>query len=364
MPVTFPWADFERDVVAGLTTTVDQAIRAQPDRHWYAAALWLIYAETDGMIGLPALSLNSEEALAGQPDVRWNPADWEDLADDWLPARWQSALTDHASGRNWQRVFDRYLTVLVRACRQSRKSLRAKGYQGLVVIIDDDQYEPLLRRCLTAAEIRRHFPELDEELAERTRVARLPESEQVSYYLARLGTYDGLITGEQATTSLRDLDAAALPALIDALTGPEIWRIAKMLAEIGRPDDAVIAALDDALRRQPGEMWVACALSRLGRLDLVLAQAGQLPAGVVVAAAAAPYRAFRDYSLRALPLDYRPLEDFLDRWPNHRPAVEKELAPGTSYCHITEDEVAEAVRGTASPYEVIRQHAESVPKER
>ncbi|WP_248960629.1 hypothetical protein [Sphaerisporangium perillae] len=102
---------------------------------------------------------------------------------------------------------------------------------------------------------------------------------------------------------------------------------------------------------------MATALSRLGRLDLVLDKVDRLPEGAVIGAVAAPYTSFRNHAVAPLQLDYRPLEDVIERWPVYVPALAEGLKPGRGYCDITVDEVDEAVRGLTSKHVIIRRHA-------
>jgi len=109
---------------------------------------------------------------------------------------------------------------------------------------------------------------------------------------------------------------------------------------------------------------VARALARLGRLDLVLDKIDRLPQEVVASAVAAPYTSFRNQAVVAPQLDYRPLQDVIERWPPYVSALAEELKPGRGYCEITLDEVDEAIRGLTSPHVVIRRHAVCVLGER
>jgi hypothetical protein len=92
-------------------------------------------------------------------------------------------------------------------------------------------------------------------------------------------------------------------------------------------------------------------------LELVLDQIDRIPREVVVGAVAAPYTSFRNYAVAPPPLDYRPLEDVLDRWPAHATALAEELQPGRGCCDIAPDEVDEAIRGLTSPHTIVRWHA-------
>jgi hypothetical protein len=141
-----------------------------------------------------------------------------------------------------------------------------------------------------------------------------------------------------------------------------------LLAEIGVPDDTVISALSAALAAStpdsPGRLWSLSALAQLDRLDLVLACASDLSREALATAVTARYTAFRDHGAHPLPLDYRPLEEFLSAHEAIAPAVADALKPGTSYCVISPAEVPEALRGTTSVHVLVRKHAVCVLGER
>jgi Domain of unknown function (DUF4303) len=379
---TFDWAAFERALTDALVQAVRSTIAEHPDERFYAAALGHVHRETDGRITLPGLGMNTVEALAPLPaeeqaDLRWSVADWDHYRDEWLPddqaQGWERALTAEAcrgTTRQWASTFRRYLSVLVRVCRRARTRLRASGFTDrdfVVLLLDDEHYATLVKRVLTRGEVSRHFPEFDERAVELARVAALPEAERGAFYASRLGAFSGPIDSEEAASALRDLGPAAFPVLIPLLAAQDrVWEAAKLLADIGRPDDRVVRALDDALtrREEPDQSWVARALSRLGRLDLVLDQIGRLPREAVISAVAAPFTGFRNSAVAPPRLDYRSLEGFIERWPAYVPALAEELKPGRGYCGITVDEVSEAIRGLTSKHVIIRRHAVCVLGER
>ncbi|RSM75803.1 hypothetical protein DL991_27165 [Amycolatopsis sp. WAC 01375] len=378
MTVNLDWAEFERTLREGVVQSVVSAMNDHPGERFYAAVLDHIYREEDGPIALPLVGINSVEALVREPaehqaDLRWSAPDWDLYHDDWLPegmaGRWEKALTTEAcSGttRHWQKTFDRYLTMLVRVCRQARTTLRRNGntHPDFVVVLLDDEYRgTLIRRVLSTGEVRRHFPELDERSVALADVAALPPAERAAYLASLLGTFDGPLDPDTVESALRDLGPTGFPVLISLLgTSDRAWQAAKLLADIGSPDDGVIQALRAALGQTDGanQEWVAVALSRVGRLDIVLDQVERLPADVVVSAVAAPYTSFRDDAVTPLMLDYQPLTGFIERWPEYVPALGRRLAPGQGYCDIAADEVDAAVAGLTSPHVIVRQHAVQV----
>ncbi|PMR58795.1 hypothetical protein C1A38_22760 [Verrucosispora sp. ts21] len=382
MAVGLDWAGFECALVDALVQAVRSAVAEHPGERFYAAVLDGVYRETDGQITLPNLGMNSIEALAQLPvedqaDVRWSAADWDHYDDEWLAgdlARdWERQLTEEAcrgTTRQWEATFRRYLSMLVRVCKRSREVLRTSGVTDrdfVVLLLDDEYHEVLIKRVLTKGEVSRYFPGYDQRAVELARIGALPVAERAAYYVARLDAVDGPVSGEEAEVALRDLGPAAVPALIPMLAQKErAWKAAKLLADIGQPDDDTVRALHAALTRceGPNQSWVACALARLGRLDLVLGQIDRLPREVVVSAVAAPYTSFRNQAVAAPQLDYRPLQDVIERWPAYVPALAEELKPGRGYCDITVDEVDEAIGGLASPHVVVRRHAVCVLGER
>jgi hypothetical protein len=96
----------------------------------------------------------------------------------------------------------------------------------------------------------------------------------------------------------------------------------------------------------------------------VLASAPGLSHEALATAVTARYSSFRDHGAHPLLIDYLPLEDFLSAYPGIVPEVAHELRPGSSYCVISPAEVPEALRGTTSPYVLVRKHAVWVLSER
>jgi hypothetical protein len=369
----FDWRALENELTDALVRAVSGVAADHPDERCYAAALWLLYRETDGPIRLPLLSVNTVEALDRVPaddrdDLRWSPADWEFDEVDWLPdelaRRWEHDLAVHArrgTVAQWDATFDRFVTALVTVCRRARR-----GLGGLpVVVLDPELHPTVIPRILTKTEVSRMFPELDEQARARSELAALPPDRRAAHLAGLLGTFDGPIGSEEAEVALRHLGPVAVPALLPRLGVPgEAWQAAKILADIGWADDTVIRALAEALDRTDGpeRSWVAAALSRLGRLDVVLAAPGA--SGEVATAVAAPYRSFRDHSPAPRPLDYGPLEWAIEDRPELLSVLESELSPGTPMCEIGAAEVDEALRGTGSAHALVRRHAVTVLGER
>jgi hypothetical protein len=344
-----------------LQTALLEAVSAETSGPWRVAALNELYAETDGVIGVPSLFLNDDG------EDMDSPADWGDGIDDWAPEPWIETLTAEAcSGTvsHWEDIFARYQDVLVQIC------VAAGAHLGIPVFyVDYDRYEQTLTRCLSPAQLRSLFPNVVATLAERARVSALPPSEQIAYYVSRLSRFDGLINSEEAEKALRGFGAAAIPALLPLLRKREhAWLAAKLFAEIGVPDETAISALSAAIAAStsdsPAQAWSCRSLAQLDRLDLVLAGASSLSHETVATAVTARYTSFRDHGARPLSLDYRPLEDFLSAHPEIASEIADELKPGTGYCVISPVEVPEALRGTTSPHVLVRKHAVCVLGER
>jgi hypothetical protein len=344
-----------------LQTALLQAVSSEAGGPWRVAALGQVYAETDGIITAPSLFLNDD---GEQID---SPADWGHGIHDWAPENWIEALTAEAcSGTvsHWEDIFARYRDLLVRLC------VAAGAHLGMPVFcVDHDCYEETLARCLTDSQLRSLFPKVVARQAECARVSALPPGEQIAYYVSRLNRFDGLINSEEAQNALRGFGPAAIPALLHLLREcKHAWLAASLLAEIGVPDDTVIAALSAAVAAStpdsPDQLWSCRALAQLDRLDLVLARASDLSREAQATAVAARYTAFRDHGAHPLSLDYLPLEEFLSANEAIAPAVADELKPGTSYCVISPAEVPAALRGITSTHVLVRKHAVCVLGER
>jgi hypothetical protein len=254
--------------------------------------------------------------------------------------------------------------VLVQICVAAGTRL------GIPVFYEDhSRYEEMLGRCLSASQLHTLFPDVVARQAERARVASQPTGEQIAYYVSRLDRFDDLIGSEEAQTALRGFGAVAIPALLPLLCKADhAWQTAMLLAEIGVPDDTAIAALSAVVAASmpdsTAQAWSCRALAQLGRLDLVLDDVSVLSREILATAVTARYTAFRDRGVHPLPLDYRPLEDFLVAHPEIAPKVAEELKPGSSYCVISPAEVPEALRGTTSPHALVRKHSVCVLGER
>lgn len=260
------------------------------------------------------------------------------------------------SRADWGAAHGEYLATLVRVCLRPRVILREQQDDILVLLIDDDHPEELIRAVLTEDEVQRHFPSFGRRDAEMEHVRALPPAGQAGYYSGRL---DDPAAAEEAGSSLRALGQAAVPALLPS-----------------SPALAAVAGSEDPRRHRPRRRHRdPCASRRahtprgarpvVDRLRPVPAQprtsragqAGDLPGDVVASAFAAPYTSFRDHAGRPLPLDYQPLADVLDHWPQYAPGLAERLRPGNGECTIGPGEVDEALCGLTSPRAIIRSHA-------
>jgi hypothetical protein len=345
-----------------LQTALLEAASAEAGGPWRAAALGELYAETDGVIEAPSLFLNDE---GKDMDSAGN---WGTVLHNWAPEPWIKALTAEAcSGTvsHWEDIFARYRDVLAQICVATGARL------GIPVFYVEhgSRYEEMLARCLTPSQLCSLFPKVVARQAEHARVSALPRGEQIAYYVSRLNRFDGLINSEEAQKALRGFGSAAIPALLPLLRQREhAWLAAKLLADIGVPDDTVISALSAALAASipdsPDQLWSCSALAQLDRLDLVLTGTSNLSREALATAVAARYTAFRDHGAHPMSLDYRPLEEFLSEHEAIVPAVADALKPGASYCVISPAEVPEALRGTTSTHVLVRKHAVCVLGER
>jgi hypothetical protein len=294
-----------------------------------------------------------------------SPGNWETVLHSWAPEPWIKGLTAEACSAtvsHWEDIFARYRDVLARICVATGARLGIPFFY----VEHGSRYEEMPARCLTPSQLRSLFPEVVARQAERARVSALPPDEQIAHYVSRLKRYDGLIGSEEAQNALHGFGSAAIPALLPLLRQREhAWLAAKLLADIGVPDETVISALSTAVAAStpdsPDQLWSCRALAQLDRLDLVLAGASDLSREALATAVAVRYTY---HGAHPFSLDYQPLEEFLSVNEAIAPAVAEELKPGTSYCEISPAEVPEALRGTTSTHVLVRKHAVCVLGER
>ncbi|MFD1811043.1 DUF4303 domain-containing protein [Rhodococcus gannanensis] len=350
-------------------------VRAEhPSDRIYGAAVHEFYAEHGGVIYWPMIGVASEESLASVTTerfdaeaLRWSPADWPwqldpNDADDALAEAITAAATagDDAA---WERAHRRFERDVVRACTRARRTLIADDVVGreFVAVAMDEAWE-LVPLCLSKAQVRKHFPELDEEQQAIDRISALDRDEQVAELIGIIEAPVSPPPGsERATEWLREVGAAAAPAVRAHLTtAREKWRWAKLLGELGDSSPDVITALAAVVgNRRLGEAdraWAAAALARLDRMDLLVPLLDRLPREVAVRGLSAPYTSFRDLGVPT-PLDYRPLDAALTAAPDlHEPVCER-LSPGSGFCEIRPDEIASVLDGLDSRWAAVRRHA-------
>ena len=157
----FDWFGFE-DAVCAELRTVARALVYQSDGELpYAYALTTFYAERGSVILLPYPALGTVESVP--PHELWDPPAWPRRDDSWARRPpldgWQDALNDAVEGLDgapWDAAHERYGYALLGAMRRAKAELVAEDVlpRETVCLLDDED-EELLRRSVTAAELRR-----------------------------------------------------------------------------------------------------------------------------------------------------------------------------------------------------------------
>lgn len=349
----------------------------------YAAAFFASYREQESVIGMPSFAVNSLAALdEDHPKrnasdecfygVKWNPVDWhwtwdvDEYGGEQLAA-YETEVEGYANRGSvamWDSAEKRFMTVVAQAAADLRKYFAkdprvAKDF----VVFFHDEYggDELASKSIPKRLFLQLFPELDATEQERRRIATLPLAEQALCYTQHLNYYEG-ISCEEAERWLIACGAPAIPALLGALEQRQMtWKAAMILGLIGEPEPKVIAALRHVLmsaKDVSAVSWSASALGYLGDVEwlLALAESPKFTEYAVDGCCAA-LRAFRNRGAKPVKLDYAPVERLLAAYPHCRSEAEETLKPGSSYCHIGEADVPEAVRGLASAHAVVRRHA-------
>ena len=375
------WKALEERLVDTAHATLEEWL-AQDASPLYAVAFHTSYREEENQLGLPSLAANSLAALAadhpgwkeeGFVGIKWNPADWrwDREPDDAELAALDTALQAEANGKgpeHWHKTEKRFLATVVRAAKALAKAFaKDKRVERDFVVFfhDEDGGAELASASIPKARFLRLFPEQDATEQLRREVATRPLPEQVSYYLSRLDSFEGIDT-EEAQAWLIAHGEAAAPALTERLRArPEEGQVARLLGATGVAHPEGVAALRHALLHGTDESaraWSANALGYLGDFDWLLEQAAEPALGRFAAeGCCANLRPFRDDNAHPRPLDYAPLETLLERHPALRRVVEKDiLAPGRGSCTLGDAEVAEACRGLRSSHVSVRRHAACV----
>ena len=178
--------------------------------------------------------------------------------------------------------------------------------------------------------------------------------ERAVFLISRFGHFDGLNT-EMAQRELLQMGEKAVDALVEAVSDPsEGWVAAKLLGQIRVSTPKVL----DALRCEaPSGHWPASALGLLSDVEWLAEQ----PEAVAAFGLTAPLRAVTVGSSKAIALDYRPLEAWMNGATHSgRQRIVDILAPGSAYAPIAASDLQEALRGLTCAHAVLRWHAAAV----
>ena len=362
------WKALDAHILDRLVEAVRAHAVAHPGDHIYGAAFHVFYGETGGVVAWPALAIATEEDLATiaadsrftPADLRWSPADWSVQLD---PSEgddaWAARIEASATGRDdahWEKVNERFLRAFAKAAKRARGVLVAERSveKSFIAVAMDEAWE-LIPLSLTPAQVRAHFPELDEEAQELARITALPPREQATALADIIDAFvPGAVSTEDAMRQLVRLGADATTVALERMPrSRDRWRWAKLLADVGIAEPRVIDALAVVMKSkklsEPDRAWAAAALARLGSLEIVLSERERLPRAVLLRGLAAPYTSFRDHSAVHLRLDYQPLAQALADDPTLEVEMLEALAPGSGYCTLRSDEVEIVTMRTTTP---------------
>ncbi|WP_312689346.1 DUF4303 domain-containing protein [Kosakonia sp.] len=387
---TFDWRGLEAAAINSMVNAVRQVHQQYPDEQIYAAMFHAFYGDGEQM-SWPCIATGTEESLAQRvayyqrelgyttpaealsEELRWSGADLPHCQEiDEEGERWADACQAFAAQdgtfSGWENVYNRFLHIFPKAAKKARKQLLDEGIVSKAFIaIAADEAEELVPLSLTKTQIARHFPRFDAEAVERQRIAGLPVDQQLAELVPQVvgSAPRGILYGDYEAL-LKPLGKAAVTPLCAVIRGEQPgdkWKASMLLAEINVSTDEATAALclllDDPAADESDRRWAAAALARLDQMACIAARVPALPLDIAAGGLAGPYRAFREDG-HFRPLDYRPLEQVLEQFPQLEPALAQELAPGRGYCRITATEVAAARAGLASRWRVIREHAAAV----
>jgi hypothetical protein len=349
------WKNFEAAVFDAALAAITQLM----DRHagsYYAVAFHEFYAERDGVIAMPCLAANTEGYLAETEDSRWSSADWKWTQIKFATAgirKLHRAIEEAATSgdeSDWEETHARFMDAFVSVAKKLTAALRkhprtGKDF-GVFLFSEDDEIE-ILKRCMTLAKFKKLFPQLQAKGEATKRRESSPLDSKLQIYRQHLRDYE---------YEILKLGAAALPMLRDALEDKKQgWAAADLLARLGIPDPDSIRILKQHARKgHELAFHDTIALALLGEVDFLLELADSAKTrDVAIRGISSLYSVWLDWCLQPRKLDYRPVEQLLEK-PACKGKVSR-LFSGP--CHIDERDVDEALRGIASKHAVIREHA-------
>lgn len=353
------WKKFENTLLSAALQAATRLMERSKGT-FYVFVFHEFYAETEGRIALPCLAANTVEALAGQKDSRWSSADWK-----WSQIKYVTPelRTLHRSmekaavkddGKEWQQIHARFLDATIATAKKLTPLLRkyenvSKDF-GVYVFTEDDEVE-ILQRCMTPAQFKKRFPQLQAEIAASQQLEASPRDAKFEAYRNDLYEHQ---------KELLKLGEEAIPFLCEVLESnlPQNWVAASLLGQLGVPDPRAIALMKQ--RAQTGReihQHDTVALALLGEVDflLKLAETSQTQ-WIAVQGICSLYSSQIDSARQPRALDYQPVEKLLAI-----PGCKKHLESLYSGpCEIRESDVDEALRGLKSKHELIRGHAVTV----
>ena len=373
MAVKFNWKRYEAKLLRGLSEAIQEVMGQYPEEHFYGAAFHSFYREHGDRINMPCLAVNTEEENGGDFDTRWSSPDWywNDLdyeGSEFLSLHQQfDEFASSEDDQHWDTLHSQWMESLIRVAKQLTTKLKKKkqatsDFGFFLFDEESDEMVDVLRRCMTAANFKKLFPDLMEAIQREQATEKLPVSKRLTLYASDLT--------EENCAKLLALGAKAVPALVNVLKlneGDDKIRPTIMLGRLGIRDRDAINALREYASPSV-EPYLAShaanSLVLLGETDYLLAMAKKARTRpLAINAIRSLYSSFLTGGrVDHVPLDYRPLEQLLAIDACRKPAQKPKDTGG--YFNFALDsreikgvDVDEAIRGTKSKYKMIREHA-------
>lgn len=356
------WKSWESQALAAYLRAIAIWFQNNPSESIDAICLHESYREQNANICVPhlAVRLHPVKSSLSQPDttsVSWNPADWTDrhLAEQSTELMELEAQVieeaNRSSPAHWQKTEKKFLescTRIVKAIRQELSNHPQINKHLVVYFSDEEGGLDLLKKCVTAAQFKKHFSEYE-----------LPSPPLLtSCDDVELSLFDNLITNE---ATILQYGSRAIEPLVSRLNDPQNgWLAASLLARLNQPSDYVLGELRKRL--EEGSKFssaMAISLSKLGDREYLLDKVSQtnLQAAIVIGLLS-PLKAKANPPVS---LDYSAAINLLDRHDDTiSTLVNEQLKPGSVTLEIVPADVPEAFRGLEYPHEIIQLHAITV----
>lgn len=371
MTIKFDWNAFEELLTQNALDAIQRIVQENNINDVYVVAFHEIYMETDGVIYPPMLAIN-HETHRKEKNVDWCPPDWRWADIKYINAREiEKLLTEEAckkTNSHWEATERKFKSSLVKCAKNIYKTLKNEIFttKDFIVYVEtnDDDQEEVMRKCVPAKLLNKIFPQYNQELVERSKVAALNVHEKIIYHMENIAKSGSVtvLSYDESMVELIKIGQPAVSHLLNKLKSRSTgWIMAKTLALMNINSKEIIDALREESINPKSEsfFWSPAALSMLDDDEFLISIImKEINTENIIQGICLKYKTWDinfDFTIHKN-LDYTTLENILEL--NNKKLnslIHQELRSGS--LHIHPDDIEIAIKGLNSQHQVIRQHA-------